>query len=101
MGYDPGGVEQVRCLVLFDPFEVGIDFPICTVGSTHGYSHSGPFGAGLSKLHTLVQQQWGRGEGECSYRFSRSDFEYSRVEDEVIPVADFLAAIAVTLLAVP
>jgi len=52
MGYDPGGVEQVRCLVLFDPFEVGIDFPICTVGSTHGYSHSGPSGAGLSGNRT-------------------------------------------------
>jgi len=47
MGYDPGGVEQVRCHVLFDPFGVGIDFPVCTVGYTHGYSHSGPSGAGF------------------------------------------------------
>jgi len=44
MGYDPGGVEQVRCHVLFDPFGVGIDSPVCTVGYTHGYSHSGPSG---------------------------------------------------------
>ena len=58
MDYDPGGVEQVRCHVLFDPFGVEIDFPVCTVGYTHGYSHSGPSGAGLSQLHTLIQQQW-------------------------------------------
>ena len=38
MGYDPGGVEQVRCHVLFDPFGVGIDFPVCTVGYTHGFA---------------------------------------------------------------
>ena len=69
MGYDPGGVEQVRCHVLFDPFGVGIDFPVCTVGYTHGYSHSGPSGAGFSKLHALIQQQWtpalSRGGGMC------------------------------------
>ena len=60
MGYDPGGVEQVRCHVLFDPFGVGIDFPVCTVGSTHGYSHSDPSGAGLSKR--------GRGIGQECFR---------------------------------
>src|SRR6476659_5423479 len=74
MGYDPGGVEQVRCHVLFDPFGVGIDFPVCTVGYTHGYSHSGPSGAGLSKRHTLVRQQWGWGEGECSWQLNCSGF---------------------------
>ena len=72
MGYDPGGVEQVRCHVLFDPFGVGIDFPVYTVGSTHGYSHSGPSGAGLSKRHTLIQEQWGRGEGERSSKLNCS-----------------------------
>ena len=64
MGYDPGGVEQSRSHVLLDPFGVGIDFPVCTVGYTHGYSHSGPSGAGLSKRHTLIREQWGRGKGE-------------------------------------
>jgi hypothetical protein len=63
MGYDPGGVEQVRCHVLFDPFGVGIDFPICTVGSTHGYSHSGPSGAELSKRHTCGAG--GEGDSLC------------------------------------
>jgi len=44
--------------VLFDPFGVGIDSPVCTVGYTHGYSHSGPSaGAGISKRHTFIQQQ--------------------------------------------
>jgi hypothetical protein len=37
---------------LFDLFGVGIDFPVCTVGYTHGYSHSGPSGAGLSKRNS-------------------------------------------------
>ena len=59
MGYDPGGVEQGRSHVLFDPFGVGIDFPVCTVGFTHGYSHSDPSGPGLSKGHTLIQEQLG------------------------------------------
>ena len=68
MGYAPGGVEQVHCHVLFDPFGVGIDFPVCTVGYTHGYSHSGPSGAGLSKRHTLIQQQFPQGEGEAFER---------------------------------
>ena len=58
MGYDPEGVEQGA---VFDPFGVGIDFPVCTVGYTHGYSHSSPSGAGLSKRHTLIQQQRGWG----------------------------------------
>ena len=65
MGYDPGGVEEGRSHVWFDPFGVGIDFPVCTVGYTHGYSHSGPFGAGPSKGRTLIQWQWGRGEGRA------------------------------------
>ena len=55
MGYDLGGVEQVRCHVLFDPFGVGIDFPVCTVGYTHGYSHSGPFEAGPAKRRTIIK----------------------------------------------
>ena len=38
---------------------VGIDFPVCTVGFAHGYSHSGPSGPGLSKGHTLIQEQLG------------------------------------------
>jgi len=58
-GYDPRGVEQGRSHVLFDPFGVGIDFPVCTVGFAHGYSHSGPSGPGLSKGHTLIQEQLG------------------------------------------
>jgi len=61
MDYDPGGVVQGRCHVLFDPFEVDTDFPVCTVGYTHGYSNQAPPGLGLSKRHTLIQQQVGLG----------------------------------------
>ena len=63
MDCDPGGVEQTRRHVLFDPFGVGIDFARCPVGCTHGYSHSGPFGAGTSKRHTLIQRRWVQRDG--------------------------------------
>ena len=75
----PKGSSKPRRHVLFDPFGVGIDFARCSVGSTHGYSPSGPFGAGLSKRQSLIQWQWGRGEGERSSNFTFSaSFESSR-----------------------
>ena len=54
--------------MLFDPLGVGIDFPVCTVGYTHGYSHSGPPGAGISKRHTLIQQQCTNAKGQIGKR---------------------------------
>ena len=57
MGYDPERIEQTRRNVLFDPFGVDIDFARCLVDYTHGYSNSGPFGAGPSKRDTLIQRQ--------------------------------------------
>ena len=35
----PEGSNKSVVMCLFDPFGVGIDFPVCTVGYTHGYSH--------------------------------------------------------------
>ena len=65
MGYDPGGVEQVRCHVLFDPFGVGISIspfaPWVTPTATHIQA---PLGLGFPNAHTLIQQQSGWGEGE-------------------------------------
>ena len=55
-------------LLLFDPSGVGIDFARCSVGYTHGYSNSGPFGARPSKRHTLIQRPWSQGEGERSWQ---------------------------------
>jgi hypothetical protein len=55
MLHDPGGVEQTRRHVLFDPFRVGIDFAHCSVGCTRGYSHSGPPGLTCISLREQVQ----------------------------------------------
>ena len=66
MGYDPGGVEQVRCHLLFDPFGVVINFPVCTVGY-HGYSHSAPSGLGFPNAIPVGPGVRAISCADCSY----------------------------------
>ena len=70
-------------------------FALCSVGCTHGYSHSGPFGAGPSKRHYLNSPPVGRGEGEPLYFLPSSGIGRSKARQPTTcrglsTVAEFL-----------